>query len=74
VTHDRPPHGHALTLPAGKVGRFALEVLVQLQDIRRLLDATLDLAVVHLLQPKRKRDVLEHAQMWVERIVLEDHG
>jgi hypothetical protein len=49
-------------------------VLGQLEQLRRLLDLALDLLVGGLAQPQREGDVLEHAQVRVERVVLEHHG
>jgi hypothetical protein len=73
LPHDRPPHRDPLALATGEVGGLALQVLVQLQDVGRLVDPPPHLGVVHLGQPERERDVLEDAEVRVQRVVLEHH-
>jgi hypothetical protein len=46
---------------------------VQLEHHRRVLDPLAHLLVARLLQPEGERDVLVHAEVRVERVVLEHH-
>ncbi len=39
VAHDRAPHRDALALPARELARVAMQVVVEVQDLRRLRDA-----------------------------------
>ena len=38
VTHNGTAHGIALTLAAGELGRFAVEILGEIEHLRRLID------------------------------------
>ena len=73
LADDRAAHRDALALAAGQVARLALEVLVELERLRRRPDLLVDLVVGGLGQPQRERDVLVDGQVRVERVVLEDH-
>ena len=44
VADDRAAHRHALALTAGQVGRLAVEVLLEVEDLGRLVDLLVDLA------------------------------
>ena len=73
VADDRPPHRHPLALAAGEVGGAAVEVLGQVERLRRLLDLAVDLPLVDPGQLQREAHVLAHGHVRVERVVLEDH-
>ena len=73
LADDGATHRHPLALPAGEVRRLAVEVLGELEQLRGLRDALLDLLLGGVLQAQRERDVLEHVQVRVQRVVLEDH-
>ena len=73
VAHDRAPHRHALALAAGEVGRLALQVRAELEDLGRLVDLLLDLGLADLRQLEREAHVLAHGHVRVQRVVLEDH-
>ena len=73
LTDDRAAHRHALALTAGQVARLALEVLVELEGLRRLAHLLVDLGVRGVGEPQRERDVLVDGQVGVEGVVLEDH-
>ena len=72
-TNDGAPHRHTLTLTAGQVGRLAVEVLGQIQNLRCVLDLLVDLAFGQLRERQREGDVLPHRHVGVERIGLEHH-
>src|SRR5207248_10710125 len=74
LADDRPSHRHALALPAGERTRLALQVRLEVEDPRRLLDPSLDLVLRHLLDLEPEGDVLVDGEMRVERVALEDHG
>ena len=46
VAHDRAAHRHALALAAGELRRLAVEVLLEVEDRRRLVDLLVDLLLV----------------------------
>ncbi len=74
MTHDGAAHGHALTLAAGELLGLAIEVLLEVEDARRLLDLLRALVLGHLLLLQREADVLGHGHVRIERVALEDHG
>ncbi len=45
-----------------------------LQHVRGVGHARVDLVVWSLAQAQSERHVLEHGFVWIERVVLEDHG
>ena len=74
AAHDRPPHGHPLALPAGEVGRLAVQVLGQVEDLGGLRRPCASIVgLVHLGQPQREAHVLPHRHVRVERVGLEHH-
>ena len=72
--HDGAAHGHALALPAGQLARLALQQGHDVQDARRFRHPARDFALGHAAVLQRERDVLEHRQVRVQRVVLEHHG
>ena len=73
LAHDRPTHRHALALTAGKLARLAVEVLLELEDCRGLANAGVDLGLGYLGELEREADVVVHAHVRVQRVVLEHH-
>jgi hypothetical protein len=59
--------------PAGELARPALEERPELEDLRRALDAFLDLRRRHAADAQPIRHVLVHRHVRVERVVLEHH-
>ena len=74
VAHDRPAHGHALTLPTRQLTRKTLEQLRQPEDRRGAVDTVIDLALRRAAQFHGERHVGGDRHMRVERIVLKNHG
>jgi hypothetical protein len=73
VAHDRAPHRDALTLAAGEVRGLAVEMVGEVEHLRRVLDLLLDLGLVDLGQLEREAHVVAHGHVRVQRVVLEDH-
>jgi len=73
ITHDRAAHGDPLALAAGEVGRFAVQVLAELEQFGRLLDPAVGLFLRHLGDLEGERHVLPHGHVRVQRVGLEDH-
>ena len=74
LPHERPAHGDALPLAAGELAGLARDDLREPEHLGRLASLALALALRDASHPQSERDVLEHAQMRVEGVVLEDHG
>jgi len=72
-THDGATHGHPLPLPTGQRLGLAVQVLVEAEDVRGLLDALLDLRLVHLGELEREAHVVRHGHVRVQRVGLEHH-
>jgi len=70
---DRAPHRHPLSLTARERPRLAPQQLVQLEQLRDMLNARSDISLRDSACPKGKRQVVEDAHVRVERVVLEDH-
>ena len=73
LAHERTAHGDALALTAGECSRLALQELLDLQGLRRVLDALLDLLLRHLVEAKAEGQVVLDRHVRVERVALEDH-
>ena len=73
IANDRASHGHALALPAGKLPWVAFEVGVEIEDIGRTLHPFADDRRVGFAQLERKRHVLLHRLVRIERVILEHH-
>ena len=69
---ERAGERHALLLAARKLGRAALQQLVDLNEGGGLLGAPARLRLGHLLELEREHEVLQHAHMRIERVGLED--
>jgi len=72
--HDRPAHGNALALTAGHVPRLAVQVVGEVEDLRRLRHLAVELLARNLALLERVAHVLAHGHVRVERVVLEHHG
>ena len=74
LPHDGPAHGHPLALAARELARLAAQVLLQLQDAGCLADAPVPLGLGHPGQLQGEADVVVHAHVGVQGVVLEHHG
>jgi hypothetical protein len=74
LAHDGAAHGHALALAAGQLLGFALQQVLDAQDVRRLAHAGVDLRLGIAAQLQAEGHVLVDAHVRVERVVLEHHG
>src|SRR5215475_12258229 len=74
MTYDGAAKGDALALAAGKLARLAQQVVADAQDLGRLFDTLRNLFLVEFPHLEAERHVVEHAHVWIERIVLEHHG
>ena len=73
LSHECAAHRDALALPARESLRLALQVLLDLQGLRRVPDALLDLLLRHLVEPKAEGQIVLDRHVRVERVALEDH-
>ena len=73
IAHDRAAHRHPLPLAAGELARKALEVRVEVQDLRRVRDALLHDLGVRLAQLQAERHVLGDGHVRIQRVALEHH-
>jgi hypothetical protein len=73
LADDGAPHRDPLALSARERPRLAVKERLEVEDARRLLHASVDLRLLLLPQPEAERDVVVDAQVWVERVALEDH-
>jgi hypothetical protein len=73
LAHDRTAHRHALALPTGHRLGLAVQVGLEVEDLRGLLHAGLDLVLVHAGDLQGEAHVLAHGHVRVERIGLEHH-
>ena len=73
LAHDRPAHRHPLALSARESAGLAVEELLEPENASRFADALVDLFFRRLSQLEAEGDVVVHAQVWVERVALEDH-
>src|SRR5215207_9553695 len=74
LADDRAAHRDALSLPARERTWLPTEKRFEVEHTCRVLDALVDLLLLHLPQLQPERDVVVHAQVRVERVALEDHG
>src|SRR5581483_11339654 len=74
VLDQRPPDRDALALAAGKLGGLPVVEVADLEELRRPVDAALDLGPVEALRGQPELQVPAHRLGRVERIGLEDHG
>ena len=62
-----------MPLAARERPRLTVEQGVEIEDLRCLLDASLDLLLRRLQQLEPEREVVEHRHVRVQRIRLENH-
>jgi hypothetical protein len=74
LAHDGPAHRHALTLPARKLLGPAVQQVVDAEDVGRLLNPPVDLVLGELAHFQPEAQVLAHAHMGIEGVVLKHHG
>jgi hypothetical protein len=72
--HQRAPQGNTLTLPSRELPRIAVQHRLQPQQCCDLADAFGDCMASPSANAQREGEVLEHRQMRVESVVLEDHA
>src|SRR5205823_7337726 len=73
LDNDRPRDRHALLLPARELPRKLLGVRLQLHEIERGVDLEADLVPRRATHGEAKADILPHAHVREERVVLEHH-
>ena len=73
IADDRPAHCDALPLSARELARKALQVWVEVQDLRRLGDALVDHRRLLLAKLQAERHVVMHCHVRIQRIALEHH-
>jgi hypothetical protein len=64
----------ALPLSSGELAWLAIEVAVQIEDARGLVDRLVDIGFGCLAQLQSERHVVAHAHVRIQRIALEHHG
>jgi hypothetical protein len=73
MTHERPSHGDALALAAGKLARAAREQRLEFEHRRDFLDPGANALAPLATDLERKAEILPHCEMRIERVALEDH-
>src|ERR1022692_674381 len=73
LQHERPGQRDPLLLAAGQLSGAALGERAQLDQVQRLVDPAVQLALVQLAVAQPERDIVEHGQEGEQRIALE-HG
>ena len=73
LAHDGAAHRHALALAARELARLALQEIAELQDLRRLLHARLDLGLRHAADAQPVGHVVVDRHVRIKRVVLEHH-
>ena len=74
LLHHCAAHGHALLLPAGELGRLAVQKMLDLQLCRHFPGPVIALLPGHLFLLQRKGDVVDHPQVGVQGVGLEHHA
>ena len=74
LNDNRAGDGHTLALTAGHLRRVALEQVLDLRRLRRLVHALVDFFFGELLELERIGDVVVHRHMRPDGVALEDHG
>ena len=70
---DRAAHRHTLALAARECLRLAVEVLLEVEHLRRLGDAAPDLGLREVCELQGEPDVVGYRHVRVERVALEHH-
>jgi hypothetical protein len=74
LLHDGAGDGHTLALPARQLPRPAFQQRLDLQALHSLADALLDFLGRHACIAQAEREILAHGHVWVEGVLLENHG
>ena len=74
VTDDGTADGHTLALAAGQGLGLTVQILGDVQNLRRLTHSPVDLVLGYLLQLQGEGHVLVHRHMGVQGVTLEHHG
>jgi hypothetical protein len=74
LAHDGSTYGDPLPLPPGKLARLAAQIIGNLEDTRRDLDARRNLRFRLACEPQRVTHVLGDRHVRIKRIGLEYHG
>src|SRR5690606_28812070 len=73
LTDDGAAHGDALTLTARERLRLAVQILLEVEELRRLEHASRTLLLADTGDLEREAHVLGDGHVRVQRVVLEDH-
>ena len=73
LAHERAAEGDALALSARELTRLAVEQRRDIERACRFVDTAADLVPLELPDLQAERQVLPHAHLGVERVVLEHH-
>ena len=74
MTHDRAAHGDTLALAAGEVARLAVEIGLEVEQLRRFAHPLCALVFRNTLLLQGEAHVGGDVEVRVERVILEDHG
>ena len=74
ITHDAPAERHALLLTTRELLRLALQHVMQAQHARGTIDRGFDLGFRGSLIAEAEGEIVVHAHVLVESVVLEHHG
>ena len=73
IAHQRTSQCHTLTLTAGELRRLAVKQFIQTQHRGHRVHALLDFFLRRFLGFQRKRHVLAHGHVRIQRVFLEHH-
>ena len=71
---DRPTHSNTLTFAAGEMFRFAVQQVRNTENFRGFVDTLFNFRFRIFAKFQPERHVLCHRHVWIEGVVLEDHG
>src|SRR2546426_11104469 len=74
VTNNSAPYRHALPLTSGELSRFSLEKVLNSQYLGCLSNSLFDLSSRKLPHFETKGHILKYSLMWIQGIILKDHG
>src|SRR3989454_12064591 len=74
MAHDRAAHSDALALAAGEVARLAVEIGLEVEQLRRFAHTLQALVLRDTLLFQGEAHVGGDVEVRVERVILEDHG
>ena len=74
ITHDGATDRHALALAAGKLLRFAIQQMRELQRFRHHFNLAANFIFWHFIHLQAIAHIFRYRHMRVERIGLEYHG